>query len=215
MSLFLFGIIVIIGLGIYGAYKAYMKRKEDEKIASVVRILDLNDGKGLLFFLGLVFLGFIIYAYVVNINPTLVQMRELYGKLNYFDENSINELLKKESIDKKSRLLDWSIKKLYWRADNKEIRYSLKTNYFNNNLLYTITVEPFDDRFSYSTYFNINIEDDDFTLFNINTRNWEKYSDSNDVQIGFIAKGKVPMVLEEYIYLIENKNKLDWKLINY
>jgi hypothetical protein len=188
-----------------------------------VKVMDTiktaNDSSIFDTLVGLVILGLVIYAYVENIQPAFIQMNKWYGKLNSsFSERSIQEIFKNRSDETNTRemsskTIKWSTKKRYWTSDNKEIRYDFKTSYFNNNLLYIITVEPYDDRFSNNRSVTINVDNNDgFTLFSINARSWERYSDDGNNQIGFIANGRIQMTEEDYNYLLVHKNRLDWKI---
>jgi len=227
MTSIICGIIFLIIVTVY-YIRNYIrsKNKEREKEladATTVKIVSNSSYSDELYgsIMLIIFIGFTIYTYIEDIKPTFIQINNWYKKLNHeFDERSIidikNNLILKQSKEINTRTINWSKKSLYWSSDQKEINYHLKTSYFNNNLLYIITVEPYDTRFSYNSRLTANIKNDDgFSLFTINIRNWEIYSNEKDVQIGFIASGTIQMSIYDYDYLLENKNKIDWELINY
>jgi hypothetical protein len=223
MSSIICGIIVLIIVTVYYIHKKNKEKEKELADATSVKIVSNTSYSDELFggIMLIIFIGFIIYTYIGDIKPAFIQMNNWYNKLNnVFDERSIieikNDLVLKQSNEINTRTIKWSTKSLYWSNDQKEIRYHLKTSYFNNNLLYIITAEPYDTRFSYNSRLTANIENNDgFSLFTINIRNWEKYFDEKDVQIGFIASGTIQMSIYDYDYLWENKNKIDWKLIDY
>jgi len=223
MASIILGIIVLIIVTVYYIHKKNKEKEKELAGATAVKIVSNGSYSDELFggIILLVFIGFVIFTYIEDIKPAFIQMNNWYNKLNHvFDERSIikikDGLILEQSKELNTRTIKWPAKSLYWETDKKEIRYHLKTSYFNNNLLYIITAEPYDTRFSYNSRLTANIENNDgFSLFTINIRNWEKYSDEKDVQIGFIASGTIQMSIYDYDYLYENKNKIDWELINY